>query len=184
MTLYEVVLFLHLLGVVTLFIAVGLIQRGGAQVRTAETLDHLRLWLGLVRMTRNMFPTSALLLLVTGLYMTSDVWTFDAPWIVVSIVGLIALTVVGGAVIGPRFRRVGMAAGGAGDGPVPPEIRRSIEEPTIWIALYANSGAAMGILWLMVTKPDWAASIAVVVGLALLGGFLGRVSLRTIGTTS
>jgi hypothetical protein len=184
MTLYEVALFIHLLGVVTLFIAIGITQRAGAQVRTAENLDHLRLWLGLIRMTRQMFPTSVVLLLLTGLYMAGDAWSFGDAWIVIAIVGVIALAVVGATVIGLRFQKIGMAAGAAGNGPVPAEIARAIEEPTIWIALYANSGMSLGILWLMATKPDWPASIAVVVGLALVGGLLGRLSLSRIGAAA
>ncbi len=52
---YNVGLFFHLLGVVTLFGGVTIIQLGGARLRAAATIEEVRLWLGLLRMTGAMF---------------------------------------------------------------------------------------------------------------------------------
>jgi hypothetical protein len=175
---YDVVLFIHLLGVVTLFIAIGIVQRAGANARRAESLDHLRVWLGFVRTTQPMFPAAALILLATGLYMAGDAWEFDEPWIVVGIVGLVGMNLVGPLVIRPRLSRIGEAAGHAGDGPVPAEINRLRIEPTPWIAVSGNSGAALGILWLMIAKPDWVEAVAVVAVLAIVGAVIGSVVAR------
>ncbi len=178
MRAYDVALFIHLLGVITLFLAMGLLQRGGARIRQAETLEHLRLWLGLVQTTRGMFPAAVVMLLATGLYMTADVWTFETPWVVTAIVGLLGIAILGALLVGRRFARIGRAAGTAGEGPVPPELARAIEDATPWVALSANNGAAIGILWLMATKPSWTGSIAVVVVLALVGALVGFASVR------
>ena len=171
MNAYNVALFIHLLGVVTLFSAIGLQQRGGAQIRGATTLEQLRLWLGLVRTTQGMYPAAIVLLLAGGLFMTGSAWTFTTPWIAVALVGLACMAVAGALVVGRRLAALGAAA--AGDGPVPPDLARLIARPDAWVCLFALNGVAIGILWLMATKPGWAASVAVVVGVAAIGAAIG-----------
>jgi uncharacterized membrane protein len=175
---YNLALFIHLLGVIALFIAIGLVQRGGVNVRTAESVQQARTWLGLLRTTRTMFPSSGVVILLAGLYMAGDAWEFSDPWIVVSIVALVLMLAVGGAVIGRRFQAMGQAAATAPDGPVAGHLKTLIEDPLPWVLVYMNTGIGLGILWLMTNKPDWAASILIVVGLGALGAVLGMVGLR------
>ncbi|MGH2708669.1 MAG: hypothetical protein ACRDJK_10290, partial [Actinomycetota bacterium] len=87
----SVALFIHLLGVVALFIAMGIVQRGGSGVRVSSTVEELRLWLGLVQTTRAMFPAALLFILGSGLYMADRSWSFDTPWIVVAIVSIVVI---------------------------------------------------------------------------------------------
>jgi hypothetical protein len=183
MNAYNVALFIHILGVITFFLAVGISQRGGAQVRRAQTVEHLRLWLGLVKTTEGMFPAAILLLLATGLYMTADVWDFETPWVVVGLFTLAALMAVGIAVVGRRFTRMAEAATTAGEGAVPADLRKLIAEPVTWVGLSANNGAAIGVVWLMTNKPGWTASILIVLGLALVGAFIGfAIARRAVQT--
>lgn len=178
MTAYEIALFIHFLGLITLFGAFVLMQRGGARVRQAATVGELRLWLGLLQTTRPMFPASSVFLLASGLYMTADVWTFETPWVVVGIVSVVAFAVVGPTVVGRGLGAIGAAAATAGEGPVPAELTERIAEPRPWIAMSAMNGAAIGLVWIMVTKPGWAGAIGVVLGLALVGGIIGSRVLR------
>jgi hypothetical protein len=181
MTAYNVALFIHLLGAITFFLAIGITQRGGAGMRRAESVEHIRWWADLVQTTQRMWPAAIIMLLGAGLYMTFDVWTFTTPWIVVAIVGLVLVIVVGTAVAGRRLEKIHAAAEAAGGGSTPPELRRLIDDPVTWLAISANNGAALGILWLMAAKPGWAWSITVVTGLALIGGLVGSAVLRRNG---
>jgi hypothetical protein len=113
-TAQGVALFIHLLGVITLFIAIGLLQRGGARLRASSTVEEMRLWLGLVQTTRRMFPAALLLILLSGLYMTDQSWTFDTPWIIVAIVSVVIMGALGGAVVGRGFAAIGRATSGTG----------------------------------------------------------------------
>lgn len=173
MRAYDVALFIHLLGVITLFVAMGLVQRGGAGVRTAATVEHLRLWLGLVRTTQRMFPAAIVLLLASGLFMTADAWTFTTPWVVVALVGLAAVAALGGVVVGRGFAAIGEAAARAGEGALPADLAGLIARRGLWFSASALNGAAIGILWLMATKPGWTVSVAAVCALAVLGGIVG-----------
>jgi hypothetical protein len=173
MRAYDVALFVHLLGVITFFIAVGINQRGGARIREAQTVEHVRLWAGFVRTTQRMFPAAIVLLLGAGLFMTADVWTFATSWIVVGLVGLAVIVAVGIGVVGRRIEAIAAAAEAAGDGAVPPELVTLIADPVMWTALSALNGAAIGIVWLMATKPGWTGSVSVVLGLGLIGALVG-----------
>lgn len=182
MRAYDVALFIHLLGVITLFLALGIVQRAGIRLRAAATVEHARLWLELLRTSGPMFPSAAVLLLVTGLYMTAGSWSFSTPWVAVSLAGLVVLALQGGLVQGTRLRAMGVAAAAAADGPVPPELARLIADPVPWVSLGATNGAALGILWLMATKPGLVVSVAVVVGLWVLGALVGLAVLRRTAT--
>lgn len=178
---YDVVLFAHLLGVVTLFAAVTLMQAGGARVRRAATVEHLRLWLGLIRPVRVMFPVASLLLLATGLFMAAEAWTFATPWVAVSIVGLVGISAVGGAVQGRHLAAIGVAAAGVDEEHVPSGLAQLVAQPAPWRFGFAANGAAVGILWLMTTKPGWLGSVAVVLGLTAVGAIVGSAVVRPGG---
>jgi hypothetical protein len=171
---YTVALFVHVLGVVTLFVAIGLQQRGWTQVRSAGSLEHLRLWLGLVRSSQNLYGPAIILLLAGGLFMAGKAWSFTTSWIVVALAGLGVMIVAGILVVGRRFAAIESAASAADEGPVPPDVARRIAEPGAWVCMFALNGVAVGILWLMTNKPGWVVSVAVVAGLAAVAGAAGR----------
>jgi hypothetical protein len=175
---YDVVLFVHLLGVVTLFAAFGIFQLGGARLRRAATVDHLRLWLGLLRATTATFPIALLVILAAGLYLADDAWSFSTPWVVVAFVAVVVMLAVGGVVIGRGLNRLGAAAAGAGDGPVPATMRRLVSDPATWVSSLALNGMAVGVLWLMATKPGWGGSVGVVAALTVAGALLGTAAAR------
>ena len=134
------------------------------------------MWLTLLRSTAPMFPIAGVILVVSGLYMANDVWSFSTPWIVVAFWSLVLLQVVGGVVVGGRLQKIGALSGTAGEGAVSAEMARLIADPVLWASMSALSFGAIGILWLMANKPDWAESIGVVVVLAIVGAAAGYMS--------
>lgn len=177
-----VALFIHLLGVITLFIAIGILQRGGERVRAASTVEELRLWLDLLKSTGGMFPASFAFILLSGLYMTNESWSFDTPWIVVAIVSVVVMGIIGGAVIGRKLSSIGRAAASAQQ--ISPELALQVARPALWVAATALNGMALGVLWLMSIKPGWTQSIVVVTALAIVGGVIGyALTRRTAGGT-
>lgn len=175
----SVALFIHLMGVITLFIAMGLVQRVGIRMRAAETIGELRLWLSLMKTTGSMWPSAFAFLLLSGLYMTNAAWTFQTPWIVTGIGSLILIGVVGGAVVGRGFASLGKQAASAGE--LTADLRSRVNNPGLWIGATALNGMAMGVLWLMVNKPGWVQSLGVVVVLGLVGAAAGAIMTRRSG---
>jgi len=172
----NVALFIHLMGVITLFVAMGIVQRGGARIRAASTVGEMRLWLSLVESTNRMFPAGTLLILVSGLYLAARFWSFRVPWVSVAMASIVVMAVVGGTVIGRGLRRVAGAA--TGSGPVSEDLARIARRPAPWIAVTALNGMALGVVWIMVRKSGWAESIAVVSLLTALGGVAGIAMTR------
>jgi len=178
MSSHGVAMFVHLLGVITLFGGIGLQQRGGARLRAATTVQEVRLWLGLLRPTGRALPSAVVILLASGLYLTAQDWRLATPWIATATVTVVAMMAVGAGVLGRRFRAIGTASAAAADGPVPPEVAGALRAPGVWVALSGMNGAALGVLWLMTNKPGWAASVGVVIGATAIGAAVGAALAR------
>jgi protein-S-isoprenylcysteine O-methyltransferase Ste14 len=174
MDLYGIALFIHMLGVITMFGAFVLLQRVGAQVREAETAEQLRSSIGILRPLGQMFTTATVFLLASGLYMTAQVWTFTTSWVVVGIATILMIMGLGSSIPGRRLGQIAGAAMKAPAGPLPDELRLATKDPMLWMVATLNSAAALGVVWLMTNKPGWVVSIAVVVVLAAAGAFSGR----------
>jgi hypothetical protein len=173
MTVYEFALFTHLLGVVTLFAAIALVETAGARLRRAANVQHVRLWVDLTRTAAPLFPVALLTVLGSGLFMTADSWTFTTPWVVVAIAGLIVMGGIGGSVQGRYFAAIGKTSRATEDGPVPQRLSELIAAPAVWVSVAAPDAGALGILWTMATKPGWTGSIVAVAGMAMLGAIAG-----------
>ena len=178
MSAYNAALFVHVLGVVGLFVAIGVQQWGGAQVRRAVSVEQLRGWLGLVGASERVYPASIALLLAGGFFMAGTTWSFTTPWIAVGLTGLVAMIVLGILVVGRRFAAIERAASAGGAGAVPKEVARLIERRGLWGWLFALNGTAVGILWLMTNKPGWIGSIVVVAVVTAVSGVVGAVTAR------
>jgi hypothetical protein len=189
MHVYDAMLFVHLVGVVLLFGAIALTQVGVVRLGRAATLEEARLWVGLTQIAGRLFPVAFVLILVGGLYMAGDSWSFGDPWIVVALVSLVILGVLGGGVVGRTLGSVGQALAGAAPGAhVPGDANAGAAVPgraagapefvvrastSLRAPTMALTGVAIGVLWLMTNKPGWAVSIAVVAGLGLVGAVIG-----------
>ena len=185
MTAYELALFTHLLGVVTLFAAIALVETAGARLRRAANVQHVRLWVDLTRTAAPLFPVALLTVLGSGLFMAADSWTFTTPWVVVAIAGLIVMGGIGVSVQGRYFAAIGKTSRATEDGPVPQRLNELIAAPAVWVSVAAPDAGALGILWTMAIKPGWTGSIVAVAGMAMLGAIAGytRGSRRRQSTT-
>jgi hypothetical protein len=81
MTIYSCVLFLHIMGAFTLFVAIGLEWVGLARLRAARTTALVREWTPVLALLDTLVPTGAALILSAGLYMGSTVWRWGNAWI-------------------------------------------------------------------------------------------------------
>ncbi|MGH7564324.1 MAG: DUF2269 family protein [Gemmatimonadota bacterium] len=177
MRLYDIALFVHMLGLIALFGAFVVSVGAGARLRSATDMEQIRTWLGLLESTGPMFPAGLGLLLLSGLYMMMDSWRALYPWIAVALVGLILIGVLGGVVVGRRLRALSAATAESG-GTVSEDLSRRIAEPLTWTMMAALNGLALGIVWVMSTKPGWAGSIIAVALATVLGAALGSISVR------
>lgn len=173
--LYHLALFVHIGGVLLLFVAIGAEALAVWGIGRAQTLGEVRLWLRSAHGPEKLFPLGGALILIAGLYMAITVWQ-GTPWVVVGLIGLIGFSVAGAVVNGGRFKALEKAAGVAGDGALTDELRRQRANPTLRISLWTMSVAALGIAYMMVIKPDWVGSIAALVIATLIGAVTGLLT--------
>lgn len=172
MDTYHVVLYVHLLA---LFVGVG----AGAvlsvclfQLRSAQTLGDAVPWARVAGKTERAFPVAILGLFGSGAYMTSDVWTWSTSWILVSIVGLVVVSLQGPIVGGRAGRKLEQALHANGPGALGENARRMTRQPGLWVTEFANLGVVFGIVWNMTQKPGTAGALAAVVTGYAVGAIL------------
>ena len=173
MSLYDIFLFAHFLGLISLFVSFGVLQRGGAALRSSQSVDHLRVWVGLVRRSQRGLLAGLVILLVSGIFMAAERWTFTTSWIVVGIVAVVVIAVVFPSFTGRKLRNIDTLAGSVGDGAIPPELKRRVADRGLWVPLSATNIGAIGVVWLMTAKPGWVGSLTVVLGMTALGAIIG-----------
>ena len=174
---YQTALFLHILGALGFFIAVGILYASVLGVRRAQTTGAIKLWTGAVAgVSRILFPISFLVIVIAGIYMVVTVWGSRAPWAGVALIAFIILAVAATLIQGRRMAALGQSAAGQSDSaPVTGALWTQAHDPVTWVSVNASTAFAIGIVYLMTLKPDALGSviallIALVIGLAF--GFL------------
>ena len=112
------------------------------------------------RLNQILGPISAVTILVPGLYMVASEWGAEG-WVVVGIAAWV-LIAVAGAVTG-----IGL-------------LRGRLSVRTAALSWSVRVGVALGVVFIMTVKPDFAASALEVVAGAVLGGAAGSLGVRRL----
>ena len=148
--MYEFLLFLHVLTAVvwvggglalnflgTRLVAAGTAEEIGGFARQVE-------WIG----TRVFMPSS-LVLLLAGIFMTIDAWSFEELWIVIGMGGFLYSFINGAFLVGPLSGRTGklLSEKGADD----PEVSGNIQR--IFFLGRIELAVLVIVVWAMTMKP-------------------------------
>jgi hypothetical protein len=176
-------LFLHVLAAIGL-VGGGLVQvLAGVRVRAAATGRELASWAGFARGAGLLIVVSAVLSLLTGGHLAGPVWGGEAggfanPFITLGVAGLLLLAPVGPMLGGARLRQLSEAAVPVGDGPVPADLRAAAAAPGLWGPVHSLVGVGIGLVALMVYKPDWLVGALLLVVTFAAGWLVGVVLAR------
>ena len=170
MSLYNVALFLHILGVLGLFIAIGLELTGMCRMRVAKTVEQVLEWTRLSQSLLIVFPIVSVLILLAGLFMLMTAWGWTVAWINTSFIGLIAMSIQGAAINAPKGKAIHEAAETSAHGAVSTELRNRINDTAYWTSVLTMTAASLGIVFLMTVKPNLigtlvTAAVSVAVGI-------------------
>ena len=171
MTLYALLIFVHVVSAVTLFSALAIEAVSVARLTRSQTPTDAGVWMELLRVPDRLGPIAMLTTLGSGIWMMALGWG-PQPWLTGAFIGFIAMGVVGGVLSGRRLRRFRNALAGA-SGPSPAEALRSIRSSSALLtSLRLRIGIGVGILGLMTIKPANTVTAAIIlsagVALALL----------------
>ncbi len=105
MSAYPFLVFVHVLGGVGIFAAMGIEAGSPGRLRRAKTPQDARLWLGLLALPERLAPISMVTTLVFGIWMMAAAWGHQ-PWLARAFIGLAGMGVLGGVVTLRRTRRL------------------------------------------------------------------------------
>jgi hypothetical protein len=170
-------LFLHIVGALGFFVALGVEWISLRHLRSALTAEQVREWMRVAIGVRRLGMISMLLLLVSGFTMMAMA-QMGGAWMIVAFWSLVLLGVLAVTLSFRRMAAIGRAMA-AETGPVSPALNQLLNHPLLWIAIQTRVAIALGVVFLMTLKPDLrgsllAIAIAMVLGLASALPILGR----------
>jgi hypothetical protein len=165
--LYLVALYAHIVGALFLFSLLGIETMGLLRFRSADSVEAARASMGLVGVMRRGGPVALVVILIPGLWMTADRWNFPA-WTGVALLSMLVLAGIGMVVTGGVMRRLGPRIAQAPGG-WSAELTEAVRDATLVRSLALRLGLALGIVALMVFKPDLVGSLIVVAASAVIG---------------
>lgn len=169
MSIYASAMVAHIAGVMALLVGLVLVITSLWCMRRATSLIQLRKWAGLATKADTLLPLGAVLILLSGLYMTMTVWGWGHGWVNTSLIALLLVSPLVPAVIGPRLAEIRKIAAGLPEGPISPLLRAATQDPALQASVTVMTAVALGIGVMMVTKPATAGSL-MVIAIALLVG--------------
>ncbi len=184
MSIYNIVLFLHVSGAIGYFVSIGTWLFAFSALRRAQRVEQVRALTNLAGRLGPLFGISVLLILATGLYMAVTAWGLQTGWILVALISLVLIAPLGTALIEPRRRAIARLAQEAPDGPLPQSLERGTHDPVLLTALQTVTILLLGIVFLMTNKPSLIGSLivmAVALVLGLASGVLVSRATRTRG---
>lgn len=183
MTLYPYALLFHIVGIVGLCVAVSLEAATAFRLRAAKTTAQVHEWMFISTILEKLLPIAALLVLLSGLYMTIAVWGWSHAWIDLSLCALIALGIGGAVINAPRMKAIHQALAVAPDDHITDPLKQLLIDPVLWMYAQIPGFMALAAIVLMILKLDWAGSIVVLVValvLSLVSAQLAKRSSRNV----
>jgi hypothetical protein len=169
MSLYTLLLFIHISGAVCLFIGMGIWLFGITAIARATRVEPIRTLADLLLMVRLVVPISALLVIVAGVAMTWIAWGFQTGWVVVALGNLAIIGPIGTWVVDPKVRAIAKLAHVLPDGSLPPTLGERAHDRVLRTAIHMLVAMLFGIVFLMTIKSSLVGGLAVMVVAALVG---------------
>jgi hypothetical protein len=169
MSIYTIVLFVHIVGALGFFLALGLEWTGLWQIRSAMTTEQVRPWMGIFKSVRKVGFGSMATTVVTGLYLMLAVWG-SVAWIIVTLGAIVLMIALAQVVTAPRMAAIGRALA-TEKGALSGAFQALTKNPLLWVSIQTRVAIALGIVFLKVAKPGLGESlltlgIAIILGIA------------------
>ncbi|HEU5323673.1 MAG TPA: hypothetical protein VFX28_22915, partial [Methylomirabilota bacterium] len=144
----------------------------------ATTASQAREWARLLAGVRRVGGPAILTLLASGIYLMATRWGQQA-WIAAGVAGLVLMAVLGGVLTGRRSGAI-MRALGEADGALSAGLAGRLRDPVLVISAWLRTALALGIVFVMSTKPGATGALAAM-GVALVLGLAAGFSLSSRG---
>ena len=184
MTIYSVVLFIHVVSAIGLFIALAAEGAVVFRIRSAQSVDETRFFIRVFQRLRIVAIPSFLGVLVGGLYLASK-WGRGILWIPLALGATLLIMLIGGFATGIRIARLRKVLSST-ENDVSIEALLAMTKDTALLLSYGlRVGLGLGIVFLMTAKPDLLGSLGALAagcGAGLLGAAWMRRASNRMGT--
>jgi uncharacterized membrane protein len=169
--LYNVVLFLHILGAVIMFMAVAILATAMLSMLHTKETARIQLWSNLAVKIDGLFPLSTLIILAPALYLVFSTWGWGMAWINVSLVALLIISFLGPIINLRRLKGIlSTAESEAGEVPSA-ELLYKVRDRVLWTSVATMFMIIVGILFLMAVKPPLFGAL-ITMAIAIAAGFV------------
>lgn len=190
--MYEVALFIHLLGVAMLVGAVTTTIVATLRAQSVATVQEVRLVTAVTKKIDLVIGPAMLLILGAGLFMVArgnrdEGISWTAGWVDVALVIFLVMAVLGPTVEAGHAKRLLAATVECPDGPVPAELDRLRRNATAVYVSFFGASQILAFLYLMTNKPGLlgsvvACALAAAVSLAVSAARMAQLSRHVPGT--
>lgn len=176
---YSMILFLHIIGAIIMFVAVGITLTAMVSMIHAKKVETMQTWAVLAVRMDGLLPFSVILILVPGLYLVFTAWGWSLAWVNVSLLTLIIMTVMGPAINLRRLKNIlsAIEAEAANRSVPPSSLMEKAKDRVLWNSVSIMTMLAFGIVFLMTVKVGLVGSIITIVVSVLLGFAAAKVLL-------
>jgi hypothetical protein len=149
--IHSLVLFTHVVGVLALFVGLGLEWIGLDGIQRSTTRAEALPWLRLIATVPRLFGTGLAAIVVSGFYLGARVGVLGNDWMRVSYGALLLMAIVSGPGSRPAMRALKRAADVPADGTV--ALRAAAANPILRLSLRIRVAFGLAIVFLMIAKP-------------------------------
>ena len=182
MTLYSNVLFVHIVSALALFLGYGLEWTVSALLRHSSTTDQARAWLRVYRVSPPVTGAALAVLILSGGWLAALTGGMYHAWLIVSVAGIVVALLIGVALILPRVNAIREALP-EGNLPLSPEALLQLQSAALPTLIRVRALLAVGIVYLMITKPPLGASL-IVLAVSMVLGVLFSVTSWSRGSST
>jgi len=162
MTLYALILFIHLAGAFALFLAFGIEWAAISFLGNASTADEAKQWLRLGRLAPLINGPALGVVILSGGYLASIIHVMKQGWIPASLVGIVAVALLGTMINVPKMRAIRLAIPVGGE-----KLSSALRTKLLPISVRLRTFLALAIVFTMIAKLPLTLSL-----LSLLGGLI------------
>jgi hypothetical protein len=181
--MYKSFLFLHILGVMVMFAAVGITLTGMIGMVFAKETKILKVWSKVTVKMDEFLPFSVILILAPGLYLVISSWGWKVPWVNISLAALILMSLAGPIINLRRFKEI-LVTVNAETGDIPSaKLVEKVRDRVLWNTVSIMTMEVLGIIYLMTVKPGILGSLVTLVIGILLGLIISNIFLSKASKT-
>jgi hypothetical protein len=144
-TVFSVILFLHLLGAVALFIGYGIEWTASSLFRNASSAEQVRSWLRVCKVSPPLSGAGLGVVLLSGGYLASLSGAMKQGWIPATLIAIFFALLLGFGLILPRMKRI-RAALPSGNDPLSAQLRERLSDPVLLTAIRVRVLLVTGIV--------------------------------------